>query len=630
MPRILFYIANIVLLLTFFSAWGQETKDRKLYKEIQTILNTSDLTKKSQLEALTKIHTILKDVRNKKDTVAMAECWIGLGRIHHALANEDSANYYLEEAKDFFTGKPEHAAYLLEVNILYGPVLERQNRTREALNCLLEADSLSIALNNKNRQARVKSLIGFTYLYVGDQYNAQKYLEEAIEYYVDTKDSISLIEARSSLAIVYQEKENFDSSLIIMRKNMDLAKELKSNVFYLGNSYEGIAGSFMGLYDQQKKTAFTDSALKYYQLAFRVFEETESKTEIAWQYFSIGNVYERKNNNTLAASNYLQAMDIAQTNSMSVLLEKVYSALHQLYQKTGNFKKAYEYLVLENEIKDSLRVLAKSDDAKGLKEKYESEKKEHEINLLKTQNQLAAIQQQKSKIIQYFLLTLLLVAIGLTWFILNRIKIRKALEAASLRNQIAGDLHDDIGSALSSIDINSRIAIISQDNPTLVEKQLQNIRKQTAQTLENMRNIIWVIQSEKDTPEEMAAYMREFASTVCDPLNIELDFDAVTSEGKSIHSDLRRNLFLIYKEAVNNAVKYSQCTRLQVKAMISDNNIELLIKDNGTGFIEKNIKPGNGLSNMRMRADQISASITINSAPGEGTEIFIKYPKIGL
>ncbi len=121
--------------------------------------------------------------------------------------------------------------------------------------------------------------------------------------------------------------------------------------------------------------------------------------------------------------------------------------------------------------------------------------------------------------------------------------------------------------------------------------------------------------------------MREFASEIFDPLNIALSFE---EEGnfRDLEMDLqvRKDLYLIFKEAVNNAAKYSECTRVNI--IISGGNplLEMRITDDGVGFKLKEIRTGgNGLKNMTERAAKINAELDIDSTPGYGTTVSLRY-----
>ncbi len=205
---------------------------------------------------------------------------------------------------------------------------------------------------------------------------------------------------------------------------------------------------------------------------------------------------------------------------------------------------------------------------------------------------------------------------------------KRKLEKQILRNQIAGDLHDDIGSALSSIDISSRIALVKNEDRSAVSEQLLKIQQHARKTMDSISDIVWSINPQNDNFESVLMRMREFAAGVCEALQVNLQFSASEEvENISMDTDKRKNIFLIYKEAVNNAAKYSGCTLLTIEIKKAQKE-QLVIKiaDDGKGFDEETIKKGNGLRNMKMRAGHLKAELTIHSLPGKGTSIVLNCP----
>jgi signal transduction histidine kinase/ligand-binding sensor domain-containing protein len=223
--------------------------------------------------------------------------------------------------------------------------------------------------------------------------------------------------------------------------------------------------------------------------------------------------------------------------------------------------------------------------------------------------------------IWFKLLLATLVLILFLVFMFYRKQQRKRLE--KIRNRIATDLHDDMGSTLSSIRIFSDVA----------KKQIEEVKPETVQLLdrisnnatslsENMQDIIWTIRSDNDTLEDLVARMREFGLRVCDAKHIK--FNTVVSQSfkaSKLSLEQRRNLYLIFREALNNAVKYAECTQIDLVLNLKSRFLKMELNDNGKGFDIEKIKRGNGLNNLEKRAKEINGQIEINSAPGKGTSI---------
>jgi signal transduction histidine kinase/ligand-binding sensor domain-containing protein len=198
---------------------------------------------------------------------------------------------------------------------------------------------------------------------------------------------------------------------------------------------------------------------------------------------------------------------------------------------------------------------------------------------------------------------------------------RKRLE--KIRNRIATDLHDDMGSTLSSIRIFSDVA----------KKQIEEVKPETVQLLdrisnnatslsENMQDIIWTIRSDNDTLEDLVSRMREFGLRVCDAKHIK--FNTIVSQSfkaSKLSLEQRRNLYLIFRETLNNAVKYAESTQIDLILNLKGRFLKMELNDNGKGFDMNTIKRGNGLNNLEKRAKEINGQIDIKSVPGKGTGI---------
>lgn len=221
----------------------------------------------------------------------------------------------------------------------------------------------------------------------------------------------------------------------------------------------------------------------------------------------------------------------------------------------------------------------------------------------------------------------MLVAAGLGSLLYFYYHIRKQQRARleQIRNRIATDLHDDMGSTLSSIRIFSDVARNQlQDTQPQIVPMLEKISNNASQLSDNMQDIIWTIKQDHDKLEDLVTRIREFGLKLCDAK--EIDFKVHISDSfKTSRLDLeqRRNLYLIFKECLNNAIKYSGCTIIQLFITQQRGHLKMVIEDNGKGFHEKEITKGNGLSNIRKRAMEINGSATIESAPGKGTRIDI-------
>ena len=203
-------------------------------------------------------------------------------------------------------------------------------------------------------------------------------------------------------------------------------------------------------------------------------------------------------------------------------------------------------------------------------------------------------------------------------FMFYRKQQRKRLE--KIRNRIATDLHDDMGSTLSSIRIFSDVAKKQIEEKPETVQLLDRISNNATSLSENMQDIIWTIRSDNDTLEDLVSRMREFGLRVCDAKSIR--FNIVVSQSfkaSKLSLEQRRNLYLIFKESLNNAVKYAEASQIDLHLNLKSRFLKMELSDNGKGFDINKIKRGNGLNNLEKRAKEIGGQIDIKSETGKGT-----------
>lgn len=212
---------------------------------------------------------------------------------------------------------------------------------------------------------------------------------------------------------------------------------------------------------------------------------------------------------------------------------------------------------------------------------------------------------------------------------INKQKLLLATEML-LQNQrraITADLHDDIGATLSSLQLNSAIAnkVIDTDIEKS-KKLLSTIELQSQKMAEKISDFVWSIKSDEEQFMPLSLRIRNFASEILSPteINYSLLFEPDIDKIKDFY--LRKNILLIVKEGINNAVKYSKSQRLKVEIKLNtDHQILILIEDKGIGF-DTSSAVGNGIQNMKMRTKELKGQFHIASEKNEGTRIQISLP----
>ena len=207
-----------------------------------------------------------------------------------------------------------------------------------------------------------------------------------------------------------------------------------------------------------------------------------------------------------------------------------------------------------------------------------------------------------------------------------RYRVKRLVEVANIRASIAADLHDDIGANLTRIAILSEVAQ-RQLGSSSEEGPLPSIARISRESVSAMSDIVWAINPERDSVIDLLRRMRRHAEEVFASELIKLEFLAPPSgDHLKLGPVLRRDLFLIFKEAVNNAARHSHCTRVEIELSVDGAFLLLRVEDNGTGFDADYDKGGQGLISMRRRAKKMGGTLDIDSRAGQGTIVRLRAP----
>jgi signal transduction histidine kinase len=223
---------------------------------------------------------------------------------------------------------------------------------------------------------------------------------------------------------------------------------------------------------------------------------------------------------------------------------------------------------------------------------------------------------------------------------LRRTREERLRELERVRTRIAADLHDDIGSSLTKIVILSDVAQQkAAEYTTEMSESLDAISEISNDLVESMSDIVWAINPKKDQLSELSHRMRRFASDIFTARNIRFHFHAPsTDDDTQLGANIRREVFLMFKESVNNIVKHSNSTEAQAKFYTEDGRLTLKISDNGQGFntgllsedgLKSRSRGGNGLASMRQRAAELGGDLEITSKKGSGTTVCLNVPIAG-
>jgi len=523
--------------------------------------------------------------------------------------------YMLENLRIWTKQDENRAGLLLNLGNLYFNL----GNFKDAADCHLQGLRLFEQLKNLRGQSFCLQSLGNDFFNLNQLVVAKKYYERSLQIKEQLADKRGILNTTISLGDVYKDmnefkksEANYQSALAVTR-NMKLMDE-ETRVLH----QSGLLYKRMNEKDKARES-FSKSMALSKQMGDSV-TYVRSRSELL-------NLDLDEQNKKKIESQMLDGLNtlIRTGDRQQEALE--YHRLSAYYALNRDFEKSLYYLKKHEALADSVEGNAVLVQLKELEEKYNSEKQEREIELLKKDQELQALelQQQRSNttLIIIALISVIVIALLLVnrYRVMNRIKRQAELER--IRQNIARDLHDDIGSTLSSINIMSKLAMQQHDN----SGHLQKIATYSSHMMETMSDMVWSINPVNDSVEQMLVKMKEFAAEILEPKNISYSFEEA-SELKNLYLtvDKRKNIFLIFKEAINNAAKYSESNEVKISIGVKANRLHFSISDNGKGFAPDTVKIGNGLKNMAARAKDISGVIESKSEPGKGTEISLVVP----
>ena len=217
----------------------------------------------------------------------------------------------------------------------------------------------------------------------------------------------------------------------------------------------------------------------------------------------------------------------------------------------------------------------------------------------------------------------------LAGYTVHRARLARLLDLERVRTRIAADLHDDIGSSLSQISVLSEVlrTQLGAQPGASISGNISLINRVSQEALDSMSDIVWAINPRQDHLSDLVRRMRRVASEMLAARGIDFMFiTAPAGPDLSLGADTRRQLFLMFKEAINNVVRHSKCERATLELKLESPWLALVIADNGKGFDPDDACEGNGLASLRRRARALGGEIEVSSRRGEGTAISIRIP----
>jgi len=562
----------------------------------------------------------LRDSAGYSDYDSLFFCLNALSVYHFYNSNFDSCIFFAEKAIEGF----------LKSNSLDKIDRPRKNialARRSMGQYDLALEEFFIILENLRQQdekvqiAAMLNDIGNTYNYLEDYEKGNTYQYEGLAIAKEINNVRLLGNILNSLGYAYGKLGKVDSAIIYYEES--LVYKIKG-----GNIYSIIATRN----NICSRIDFEEYPIKCEDCFNKLIEEQKKINDqlgLARSYINLAVMYSFH-------SRCKQAIDCFDSTGFylidndDIFLKRKYFKLYaKTLSKCGNYKLSNNYLDSLLMTNDSIFAIEKRKELLELDTKYQTKQKEENIRVLEavnSNNQLKLKNQQLQNLILFLVIIIILVS-GLIYYYMLRQKQKKEKELAILRMReeervrIARDMHDEIGSGLTRISLASeQIQIAGKVNAEEDGNLVSSIKKQSKDLSASLKEIIWAIDPSNDSLEEMIYYCRDYAYDFSTNTGIECVVDFPEDiPNHDISSEIRRNLFLIIKESLNNISKYSKAKKVILVMELLGSFLDLTIVDDGLGFNKEEIKKGVGLLSMQARAEGLGGSFSIDSEIDKGT-----------
>lgn len=506
-------------------------------------------------------------------------------------------------------------------------------KSAEALNKALE---LSAVLRDTNQQAYLQQSL---WLNIGRSQIGLKQWKQAsrsTKIAMRRHNHMPFVNAcQLNLSAIYIERNMIDSALFYSERAYALADSLD----YLNNKLLASTNIVECLYDLKKFDEALDRVDKMIALLNEVLP---SSPLLATSYHQKAKVLKSKGEINQAISLLLKALSFTENTSDLDFQEGIYGNLAEFSFEAGDYKKAYSYQQKFHRIKDSLKSIEDAERFNQLLVEYESSEKERKISQqdLELQTLNASINEEKARTIQLTLLFLFIASLGFIAFIRYRqIQIRKHQKAIiqeqengmsamisateEERKRISKDLHDGIGQNLTALKLGLLHLVPKAQNEEL-EKELEEISEEFTKSAEAVRRISHQMMPRALMEQGLVSALEDLLESSFKYSPIQYQFEQHGLQ-KRYPEKLEVSLYRISQELINNVIKHSKATTIELQLMQIANKLILIIEDNGEGLKPNNSK-GHGLLNVKSRLEYLKGTFNLEDSPSSGMLATVTIP----
>ena len=489
--------------------------------------------------------------------------------------------------------------------------------------------------------------ISTTYAELKKLDNAVVYSKKAIEFAEKSNSKNLLMSASISHGNILLKLKRYDESMPYLQQAKTIAGELKNN-YNLYLYYSNIGEYNFNVKDYR-------NALKNFEMALGFARIMDSPHEISATLIFIGTNQIFLRNYPAARKNLEQAEKLIRENRLKDQEQYVYESFADLFEKTGDYKRAIQYKNRFVELKDSMYAADNIKRIEFLDAQYQAEKKEKEIMGLQNEKQIQSLTIRQKSTLNYLLIASVVVLLILGSLLYRNFRHRQQLARqrdelqqqriqqlekdkqlvavdAMLKGQeeersrLAKDLHDGLGGLLSGVKYSlsnmKDNLIVTPDNMAVFERSLDMLDT----SIKELRRVAHNMMPEMLTKFGLDEALREYTNAVNATKLITVKYQSLGMEER-IDKSNEIIIYRIVQELLNNVLKHAEASETFIQLIRDGNRLNIVVEDNGKGFdtATLNDNKGAGWTNIRSRVEYLKGQMDVHSEQGKGTLINIEF-----
>lgn len=491
-----------------------------------------------------------------------------------------------------------------------------QGKLNESINYLLRSLKLKEDLGMAPKQiASTCNVIGTVYSSISDFTRAERYLSRATSIYETLGDTLNPSYPLINLSVLYAKTKRHAKAINCLQRALRLFGD-KLPPQNVGVLYSNLASSYYETGQYKEALKYADKTKEYAdQVNIPILNAgalmIRSKCQLA-----LGDTTQAKK---LAK----ESLQLSKKYEDAEGIKDALAHLATIDSLEGSYRDAQMKLEQKQRLEDSMRTVATPHVVEQISGNYELRD-----TLLQTRKEVIQVRRTN----YYILLVsgLVLIIFLLAYFMYKRKrKLELVMKLEQTRNAISRDLHDDIGSSLSSITRFSEALQNAADDEESVKNLSRKIQNISSDMNAKMSDIVWSLNTEDESTEPLLERLQNYCALTLAPIDVDytIQFSEASTQVK-ISPHVMKDIYLILKEAINNSLKHSGATLIQVNASVSHEQLCLTVQDNGRGFVQHHLPTlgGKGLESMQQRATKIQGVFSMESEPQKGCRVSICVP----